>query len=106
MGCIQSNKQHLSQKDLNFLKAHTCYDENNINVWYSTFMEDCPDGQLTQYKFLKMHELFYPGVFCHNFFKTFDTSQKGYLNFREYLLAINMTNSETPEVEITFLPLY
>ena len=60
-------------------------------------MQDCPDGRLTQDKFVKTHELFFPGVFCQNFFKTFDTSQKGYLTFREYLLAINMTNAGTPE---------
>ena len=60
-------------------------------------MQDCPDGRLTEAKFFKNQELFFPGDFCQNFFKTFDTSKKGYLTFREYLLAINMTNAETPE---------
>ena len=96
MGCIKS-KQHLSQDDLDFLKTYTCYDENNIKVWHTTFMQDSPDGRLTQGKFLQMHEVYFPGDFCHNFFKTFDTRHKGYLNFKEYLLAINMTNAETPE---------
>ena len=27
----------------------------------------------------------------------FDTSKKGYLNFKDFLLAISMTNAETPE---------
>ena len=80
------------------MKAHTCYNENSIRVWYSTFMQDCPDGRLTQAKFVKTHELFFPGDFCQNFFKTFDTCDKGYLNFREYVLAsINMTYAGVTE---------
>ena len=76
MGCIKS-KQNLSQNDLEFLKAHTCYNENSIRAWYSSFIQDCPDGKMTQEKFGEMYQLFFPGGnaenFCHRFFNTFDT---------------------------------
>ena len=95
MGSIKS--KNLSHDDLEFLKEHTCYDEKNIRVWYMTFMQYCLDGKLTQTKFLKLHEPFFPDDFCQKFFKTFDISQKGYLNFREYILAINMTDAGITE---------
>ena len=101
MGCIKS-KQDLPQKDLDFLKAYTCFDENVILVWYSNFMQDCPYGELTQDKFLELNKLFFPSsfyaeLFCEHFFTTFDTDLNGYLDFKEYLLAINKINAETPE---------
>ena len=101
MGCIKS-KQDLPQKDLDFLKAYTCFDENVILVWYSNFMQDCPYGELTQDKFLELNGLFFPSYFyaekfCEHFFTTFDTDLNGYLDFKEYLLAINKINAETPE---------
>ena len=101
MGCIKS-KQDLSQKDLNFLKTYTCFDENTILAWYSDFMQDCPDGQLTPDKFLELNRLFFPASFCAEkfceyFFATFNTNVNGYFNFKEYLLAINKINAETRE---------
>ena len=65
-------------------------------------MQDCPDGQLTPDKFLELNRLFFPASFCAEkfceyFFATFNTNVNGYFNFKEYLLAINMMNSETPE---------
>ena len=36
MGCMGS-KQKLSKEDLEFLKAHTRYDEATIKEWYKGF---------------------------------------------------------------------
>ena len=75
MGCIKS-KQKISQEDLDFLKANTCYNENSIRAWYSTFIQDCPDGKMTQDKFEAMYGLIFGGNaenFSQRFFKTFDT---------------------------------
>ena len=46
MGGIKS-KPELPQEDLDFLRAHTCYDEDTIKEWYRGFRSDCPDGRLT-----------------------------------------------------------
>ena len=53
MGSIKS--KNLSHDDLEFLKEHTCYDEKNIRVWYTTFMQYCPGGKRTPSKFLNQH---------------------------------------------------
>ncbi|CAB4063832.1 Neuronal calcium sensor 2 [Lepeophtheirus salmonis] len=59
MGCIKS-KQGLTQEDLDFLKAHTRYDENTIKEWYKGFKQDCPNGRLTPAKFVDMYKMFFP----------------------------------------------
>ena len=64
----------------------------------------CPDGKMTQTKFEEMYEFADPveteETFSQRFFKTFDTSKKGYIDFKDYLLAINLTNAETPEEKL------
>ena len=103
MGCIKS-KQGLTQEDLEFLKAHTRYDENTIKEWYKGFKQDCPNGRLTPVKFVDMYKMFFPSgnaeQFCDHVFRTFDTDKNGYIDFKEFLLAIDMTNAETAEEKL------
>ena len=103
MGCIKS-KPGLAKKDLAFLKANTNYDEKAVKVWYKSFMHDCPNGRLTPEIFIEMYELFFPGGnsqrFCDHVFENFDTDKKGHLDFKEFLLAIDMTNAETAEEKL------
>ena len=76
MGCIKS-KQGLTQEDLEFLKAHTRYDENTIKEWYKGFKQDCPNGRLTPVKFVDMYKMFFPSgnaeQFCDQVFRIFNT---------------------------------
>ena len=103
MGCIKS-KQGLSQEDLEFLKTHTRYDENTIKEWYKGFKQDCPNGRLTPPKFVDMYKLFFPSgnaeQFCDHVFRTFDTDKNGFIDFREFLLAIDVTSAGTPEEKL------
>ena len=103
MGCIKS-KQGLSQEDLDFLKSHTRYDENTIKEWYKGFKQDCPNGRLTPPKFVDMYKLFFPSgnaeQFCDHVFRTFDTDKNGFIDFREFLLAIDVTSAGTPEEKL------
>ena len=103
MGCIKS-KQGLTQEDLEFLKAHTRYDENTIKEWYKGFMKECPNGRLTRVKFVDMYKMFHPSKngekFCHHVFRTFDTDRNGYIDFKEFLIAIDVTSSGTAEEKL------
>merc|ERR1712172_421664 len=87
----------LTQEDLEFLKAHTRYDENTIKEWYKGFKQDCPNGRLTPPKFVDMYKLFFPSgnaeQFCDHVFRTFDADKNGYIDFKEFLLAINITSN-------------
>ena len=103
MGCIKS-KPGLSQEDLEFLKSHTRYDENTIKEWYKGFKQDCPNGRLTPPKFVDMYKLFFPSgnaeQFCDHVFRTFDTDKDGNIDFKEFLLAIDVTSTGSPEEKL------
>lgn len=100
MGCVKS-KQGLSKEDLEFLRTHTRYDENTIKEWYKGFKQDCPNGKLTPVKFVDMYKMFWPSgnaeQFCDHVFRTFDTDKNGFIDFKEFLLAIDVTSAGTAE---------
>ena len=103
MGCIKS-KQGLSEEDLEFLKERTRYDEDTIKEWYKGFKQDCPDGRLTPVKFVDMYKMFFPSgnaeQFCDQIFRTFDSDKNGYIDFKEFILAINVTSAGTAEEKL------
>lgn len=103
MGCACS-KEKLSKEDVEFLKQHTRYDEATIKEWYKGFQQDCPNGRLTPDKFVDMYKMFFPSgnaeEFCDHVFRTFDTDKNGYIDFKEFLLAIDVTSAGTPEEKL------
>ncbi|XP_063235956.1 neuronal calcium sensor 2 isoform X4 [Bacillus rossius redtenbacheri] len=103
MGCFGS-KDKLSKEDMDFLKSHTRYDEASIKEWYKGFKQDCPNGRLTPAKFVDMYKTFFPNgnaeEFCDHVFRTFDMDKNGYIDFKEFLLAIDVTSSGTPEEKL------
>jgi len=104
MGCIASKKNGLSEEDMEFLKSHTRYDEATIKEWYKGFRQDCPNGTLSPTKFVDMYKLFFPSgnaeQFCDHVFRTFDTDKSGTIDFREFLLAIDVTSAGAPEEKL------
>lgn len=105
MGCIHGrSSSDLSKVDVDFLLAHTHYDESEINEWYKGFMQDCPKGRLSPIKFVDMYNMFFPSgnaqQFCEHVFRTFDTDKNGYIDFKEFLLAIDVTSAGTAEEKL------
>ena len=51
-----------------------------------------------------MYKLFFPSgnaeQFCDHVFRTFDTDKNGFIDFREFLLAIDVTSAGTPEEKL------
>jgi len=96
----------LSKQDVDFLKVNTRYDENTIEEWYKGFMSDCPDGKLTPTSFMKIYSKCFPqgnaGEFCDHVFRTFDSDKNGFIDFKEFLLAIDVTSSGSPEEKLNW----
>lgn len=69
-----------------------------------SFQQDCPKGHLTKEQFIKVYKDFFPSGsaegFCEHVFRTFDTDNSGFIDFKEFLLAINVTSSGTPEQKL------
>merc|ERR1712130_733331 len=97
-------KQELTEEDIHFLKKHTRYDEETIREWYAGFLQDCPNGKLTPNTFCEMYKMFFPAgdadKFCENVFRTFDADKSGTIDFKEFLMAIDVTSAGTPREKL------
>ena len=105
MGCAKSKHQFLlTSEDLAFLEANTRYEEKTLHDWFKWFNKECRNGQMTQEKFVDMYEMLFPGgnaeQFCNYVFKTYDTDSIGYLDFKQFIIAIDMTNAESAEEKL------
>ncbi|XP_023328104.1 neuronal calcium sensor 2 isoform X4 [Eurytemora carolleeae] len=102
----KGSKERLSKHDIEFLKVNTRYDENTINEWYKGFMADCPDGKLTPISFMQIYSKCFPtgnaNEFCDHVFRTFDSDKNGFIDFKEFLLAIDVTSSGSPEEKLNW----
>merc|ERR1711908_75734 len=102
----KSSKDRLSKEEIDFLKTNTHYDEDTINEWYKGFKQDCPDGHLDSVSFMKIYSKCFPsgnaGEFCEHVFRTFDSDKNGYIDFREFLLAIDVTSAGSPEEKLNW----
>lgn len=98
------SKRKLSKEDLAFLIENTTFNKQQIKQWYKGFMRDCPKGQLTREKFLEVYASFFPEgnaeKFCEHVFRTFDSDHSGKIDFKEFLLAINITSAGKPEQKL------
>merc|ERR1712110_72116 len=104
MGGKSSKSDDLSRADMDWLVKHTKYNEDTIQEWYKGFRIDCPDGKLTASSFRKIYTKCFPGgnvnEFCDHVFRTFDMDKNGFVDFKEFLLAIDVTSTGTPEEKL------
>ncbi|VDK78623.1 unnamed protein product [Dibothriocephalus latus] len=65
---------------------------------------DCPSGQLSKKKFIEVYSGFFPDgdadQFCTHVFRTFDKDNSGKIDFKEFLLAINITSGGQPKEKL------
>jgi len=99
-----SNGFMLSKDDVYYLKQHTRYDEKEIREWYRGFRQDCPDGQLSKKVIVDMCNQILPGgdstTFVDQIFRIFDKDNNGTIDFKEFMLATDMTSSGSPEEKL------
>ena len=89
-----------TNKGLNF-SENTNYSIETIMAWYRGFKEDCPDGRLTPKAFMHVYGSSFLSAntkeFCDYVFRNFDKDGNGYIDFKEFLLAIHVTSCGSPE---------
>lgn len=102
----QAGKERLSKADVEFLKTNTRYDEDTIQQWYKGFMKDCPEGKLSPPMFIKIYSKCFPTgnaeEFCAHVFRTFDSDKNGTIDFKEFLLAIDVSTLVSSEIHETY----
>ncbi|XP_053212395.1 neuronal calcium sensor 2-like [Panonychus citri] len=106
MGCTTSkaNLITLTDDDIEYLTRNTHYSDQEIRDWYKGFQSDCPDGRLTKKKFLEIYSMFCPDrsptEFCDHIYRTFDSDGDGYIDFKEFLLAVGVTTGTDPREKL------
>ena len=102
----KSTKGRLSKADEEFLVMNTKYDENIIQAMYKGFMVDYPDGRLDTAAFMKIYSKCFPAgnarEFCDHVFRAFDSDKNGFIDFKEFMLAIDITSSGSPEEKLNW----
>ena len=86
------------------MEANTRYEEKTLHAWFKWFNKECRNGQMTQEKFVDMYKMLFPGGnaenFCNYVFKTYDTDSIGYLDFKQFIIAMDMTKAESAEEKL------
>jgi len=99
-----NSQKKLPPEDLKFLMSNTHFTKKQIKQWYKGFIRDCPSGQLSKKKFIEVYSSFFPDgnaeAFCNHVFRTFDKDTSGKIDFKEFLLAINITSGGKPEEKL------
>ena len=102
----QASKEKLSKSEVEFFMMNTRYDETTIQDWYKGFMSDCPDGKLNTTAFMKIYSKCFPAgkadEFCAHVFRTFDSDNNGFIDFKEFLLAVDVTSAGSPEEKLNW----
>ena len=102
---------HLAGEELNNCNKvveseHTNYSIETIMAWYRGFKEDCPDGKLTPQAFMQVYGSSFLSAntkeFCDYVFKNFDTDGNGFIDFKEFLLAIHVTSCGSAEDKLNW----
>ncbi|KAL7055621.1 hypothetical protein AAHC03_022737 [Spirometra sp. Aus1] len=104
MGNALASRKKLPKEDLEFLMSNTHFTKKQIKQWYNGFIRDCPSGQLSKKKFIEVYSGFFPDgnaeEFCTHVFRTFDKDNSGKIDFKEFLLAINITSGGRPKEKL------
>ena len=79
--------------------------EWSFREWFQGFKKDCPDGQVTPVKFVESWKNLFPygnaaEQYCNHVFRAFDSDKNGYIDFKEFLIAIYITSSGNAEEKL------
>ncbi|CAF0778241.1 unnamed protein product [Rotaria sordida] len=93
----QESKNYTSELDdetIERLTKNTKYTPEQIREWHASFLRDCPNGKLTSTQFVDVYKKFYTEAeaekYSYQVFRTFDLDRSGYIDFVEFLLAVNI----------------
>ena len=95
------NNSKLRPEELGDLKFNTQFSDSEIKEWYKAFMMDFPSGQLNRRQFKVLYSNLFPNGdesrFVEHAFRSFDADGDGFVDFREFMLAMSITSKGDPE---------
>jgi len=98
------NEKTPTSKTIGFLSKHTRFDEDEISEWFKVFQGDCPEGRLYKSKIIDMYSMIIPRknatVLVDHIFRVFDQDDNGFIDFKEFMLATDMTSCGSPDEQL------
>ena len=104
MGGAVCRPLKLTTGNLKFLRENTKFDEETIREMFQEFSKLNPTGRMDLMNLLQIYQDFFPEKNCKNFcrhvFRVLDIDQNGVVDFREFLLSLNIIISGSVEEQI------
>lgn len=76
----------------------------HFRAWFKRFVDECPEGVLTKSDLHTMYAKILPSedptVIINHLFRIFDSDNNGTIDFKEFVLATNITTSGAPEEKL------
>lgn len=90
------------------LMKDTGFTKKELRYWYNGFMEDCPNGKLTEADFIQVYQDFCPtkgnpAKFAKEMFRMFDSGGDGTLEFEEFIKAMKMITTSDSDKKLQWV---
>jgi len=96
-----------SKPNFKELSKGTKYTTKELEVFFSRFKKDFPDGKITQKQFVQLYQKMFETdedgdatEFCGHVFRQYDTDHNGYVDFREYVTTLSIASKGTPKEKL------
>ena len=90
---------YLRPHDMQFCVERTKFKEEKIVAWFKRFRKECPDGRLTRHHLRALFQKVFPdgnaSKITSHVFRIFDSDGNDFLDFKEFLMAIDIANRDT-----------
>lgn len=94
----------LTDEDIEYLLENTHFNRNEIVIWHSQFIEECPEGRINKANFKNVYKKNYAhgraDKFCEYLFRAYDVNNNGYIDFKEFLIPISINSRGTVEEKL------
>ncbi|XP_078581895.1 neurocalcin homolog [Branchiostoma floridae x Branchiostoma japonicum] len=94
--CMQRPMRRQSRRMVSQLTRVTNFSEAEVKQWYHLFLKDCPEGVLSEERFVTFFCNFYKRgdyakkkALATQIFRTFDRDGSGSVDFREFLCGMS-----------------
>ncbi|XP_023337528.1 uncharacterized protein LOC111708396 [Eurytemora carolleeae] len=92
---------YLRPHDILFCLQNTKFSEEKIISWFKRFRLECPDGRLSRTHLRELFQKVFPdgnsSKITGHIFRIFDSDGNDFLDFKEFLMAIDVANRDTDE---------